>query len=385
MENNPPAEAPVADSTESVSLPSSTPESNFGFDWASQLDNAIGQELDKESSEESKEETPSEDTAKETGEEKVTEKEETPSDETPKGLTAKAAIKWKELRSEAAEAAKLREQLTAKDQELESLKSKTSSPELEELRQKAEQLSKINSEYEAELATARVEATQEYKELVKAPLENVATYLMDLSKKYDIKDSDLFSAISEQDNTQSDKLADVASSMNERDRLKFYRAADDYAAIMERRTQFQINAKQKIADIQKRQEAETLLAKQTQQQAQEKYTSEYQAATKDVLDTMRKNIPVLADEEIATEVQKLSSVDYSNANVDLKAYLANAGAVLPHMLKAFKALEAQLEESNKTIASYRNSSAPAGGGKANDDASSYEGMGFLEALEAKIG
>jgi hypothetical protein len=313
----------------------------------------------------------SESDAKEEPSEKETE-------ETPKGLTDKAAVKWGELRNEN----------RAYKKEIETLKS-----ELEKARStpavdtsEVERLKQINAEYENELAVARVEATTEYKSNVVEPMVNVVGFLNTLAERYEVPSRALLEAMAESDSAkQSDLLTDLGASMNERDRLRLYSAADDYNEIIRRRDYYQSTSRERMTQIEQQRQAEI-----SQQQAESEKTvaeakAAYEKASSKVFEDLKKQIPVLSDEEIATDVQRLAKGDYTNADPELKSYLAHSGAILPHLLKALQSAKTDLDKANKTIAGYRNGSPKAGSGSSETSRSLPEDVGFLEALDQQLG
>lgn len=311
---------------------------------------------------------------------KAEESEEKPAEETPKGLTEKAAVKWGELRAEAAKAKEYVKEIETLKAELE--KAKASPVDTSEV----EKLKQINSEYERELAVARVEATQEYKSNVVEPMVNVVGFLNSLAERYELTSRDMLAAFGETDvNKQSDLIADIAASMNERDRLKFYAAADDYNEVIRRRDLYQAHSTERMQQIEADRQAE--IAKQ--QAESEKTSAEtkaaYAKATEKVFEDLKKSVPVLEDEEVAEDVLRLAKEDYSSADPELKSYLAHSGALLPHILKALKAAKSELAEANKKIVGYRNGSPKAGSGSSDAARDVDSDVGFLEALEQHLG
>ena len=301
-------------------------------------------------------------------------------EETPRGLTEKAAVKWGELRAEAAKAKEYAKEVETLKAELE--KAKTTPVDSEEV----EKLRKINSEYEQELSIARVEATQEYKSNVVDPMVNVVGYLNGLASKYELSSKEMLTAFAEADpSRQSDMIADIAASMNERDRLRFYASADDYAEIIRRRDMYQSNSRDRMAQIEQQRQAE--LSKQ-QAEAEKSLTESkqaYEKATSKVFEDLKKTVPVLSDEEVAADVQRLAKGDYSSADPELKAYLAHSGALLPHILKALREAKSELDAANKKIVGYRNGSPKAGGGSSESTRNVPDDVGFLEALDQQLG
>jgi len=299
------------------------------------------------------------------------------SEETPKGITEKAAVKWGELRNENRTYKKQVEELKAEVEKLKSTPAVDSS-ELEQLR-------RINSEYEQELSVARVEATQEYKQNVYEPMVNVVGYLNGLAQRYELNSKDMLAAFSEADPAkQSDMVADLAASMNERDRLRFYAANDDYNEIIRRRDYYQTSSRDRMAQIEQQRQSELARQQEESQKTTAQVKEAYDKATSKVFEDLKKQVPVLSDAEVAADVQRLAKGDYSNANPELKSYLAHSGALLPHLLKSLREAQANLEKANKTIAGYRNSSPKAGGGSADLSKNVGEDVGFLEALEQQL-
>lgn len=301
-------------------------------------------------------------------------------EEVPKGLTEKAAVKWGELRAEAAKAKELAKTVESLKAELEAAKAApVNAQELEQLRQ-------INQQYEQELAVARVESTQEYKQNVVDPMVNVVEFAESLAAKYEVNSREMLAAFAESDAAkQSDLLTDIGANMNERDRLRFYAAADDYAEIIRRRDAYHSTSHERMQAIEAQRQAELARYQQESEQAAAAAKAEYEQATEKVFNDLKESVPLLADEEVAAEVQRLAKGDYSGADAELKAYMAHSGALLPHLLKALKEAKSELEEANKKIVGYRNSSPKAGSGSSDSSKSLPEDVGFLEALEQQLG
>lgn len=361
------------------------------FDWAARLDSTLEQALDPSNkTEETKtgDTKATEDKTEEVKTEDTKAPTESDKDEVPKNLTEKAQVKWKELKAEAAEAEKLKSVLAEKDAEIERLKSEqkpADTSEIESTKKALEDLRKVNEEYEKELSVARVEATQEFKNSIVRPMANIMNYASDLAKRYEIKDSDILSALAEEDSAlQNEKLTEVASLMSERDRLRLYALADDHAAVMAKREEFRESAREKLNSIQKASEEASAKLKLELEQHEKATKAEYQTATEKVLGDLVKSIPVLKNEDVLNDVKSIAASDMAKSPAEIRAYLTQAGAILPHLLRAYNELNAKLQDSEKTILSYRGNSAPAGGGKATDPSALDPGIGFLEAIEAGI-
>lgn len=301
-------------------------------------------------------------------------------EETPRGLTEKAAVKWGELRAEAAKAKEYAKEVETLKAELE--KAKTTPVDNSEL----ERLKQINSEYEKELAVARVEATQEYKSNVYEPMVGVVGFLNTLAQRYELDSKDMLNAFSEADPAkQSDTIAEIAASMNERDRLRFYAASDDYNEIIRRRDYYQNSSRERMTQIEQQRQNEIARQQQESEKSVTEAKAAYEKATSKVFEDLKKTIPVLSDEEVSADVQRLAKGDYSNANPELKAYLAHSGALLPHILKALREAKSELDAANKKIVGYRNGSPKAGRGSSESTRNVPDDVGFLEALDQQLG
>lgn len=371
-----------------VTPPSTTPET----DWASRLDSEIDSALnsDPDSEAEPKKELKPEPKAKaekkvEKPVENVDQKDKTPEEnaekeEVPKGLTEKAAVKWGELRAEAAKAKEYQKELASVKAELEDLKSKgLDQSELEKLRA-------LNEEYEQELATARVESTQAYKTHVIQPMTDVVNYVESLSKQYSLSAKEIMDAFSESDTQkQSELITDLASSMNERDRLRLYACADDFSAILQRRDFYKQASQERLSRLEHAQRTQLEQMQQEQMRQVEANKKEYAAAVEKVFADLKESVPILQDEKVAEDVLRLAKGDYSDADPELKAYMSHSGAILPHLIQALKEAKAELEEANKKIVGYRNSSPKAGAGSADANKDLPDDVGFLDALEQQLG
>ena len=390
-----PADESTIETSSQAGIEVQPPLNNPVDDWASRLDSEIDT-LNKETgaslhgkpdetgekpktSREVKKSGAEAETDKNVGEEKPGEGEEKPKEEAPKGLTEKAAVKWGELRAEAAQAKVLSKEVESLRAELERAKATVpNTAEIEHLRQ-------VNQAYEQELSVARVEATQEYKSNVVSPMTDVVGFVGELAQRYELDQRSMLAAFSEPDPAkQSDLIADIAGSMSERDRLKFYATCDDYSEIIRRRDIYQNYSRERRTQL----DAEYNSQVQNQQTEYARQATEaqsaHEAATEKVFGDLKRSISVLEDEEVATEVKRLAAGDYSNADPELKSYLSHSGAILPHLLKALKAAQAELGEANKKVLGYRNGSARAGSGSSENSHSLGNETGFLDAIESGL-
>jgi len=351
-ESSAPAEvsAPVESST-----PTSTPESS-GSDWLGSLDKALADiqnpkatpEVESVQSEESE------------SEEKPTAEVES-DDETPTSMTRSAGAKFKELKSE------LKDWKT-KYAELEKVVSESGSKPPEDY----EALKSKVEEYERELSVTRVEATQEFKQAVVQPLNQVLTTAYSLADKYGVEEKTLQEALAETNlDKQSEMLQDLASGFTERDRLGLYRMADDVAVLLKRKDDIKANAQSAYSTLTERQQKESSTART--------------AALDTVYKTLSEKIPLFKNKDIADKVKSIAtSTDVASSRPDVQAYATYAGAILPHIVREYTSQANKIAELEKTISSFRKTVPKAGGGKQTAAQGLSADVGFLEALESHM-
>jgi hypothetical protein len=348
---------PEVASTESTQ---SAPE----MDWMASLDKALtGIQSPKPNSEVTEEATVEEtetEAAQESEPESNSEADDSV-DEVPKSMTRSAGAKFKELKSE------LKDWKT-KYAELEKVLEEAGSKPPEDY----EALKTKVAEYEKELSVTRVEATEQYKQAVVAPLNNVLTAAYSLADKYGVEEATLQAALAETNiDKQSEMLQDLASSFSERDRLGLYRMADDVALLLKRKEEIKANA----------QSAYSTLSEQQKKEATEARTK----ALSSVYSTLSEKIPLLQNKDIASKVKSIAdSTDILSSKPDVQAYATYAGALLPHLVKEYQSQSSKIAELEKTIASFRKTVPKAGGGKQTATKNLNSDVGFLEALESHL-
>lgn len=350
---------------------SSTPPPSTEMDWMASLDKALtniqnpqsetgsedsvsGESVESESESESESEpdselgsTPDSDDAED--------------QEVSKSMTRSAGAKFKELKSELKD-------WKAKYAELEKVLEEAGSKPPEDY----EQLKAKLEEYEQELSVTRVEATEQFKQAVVQPLNNVLTAAYSLADKYGVEEKVLQEALAEPNlDKQSEMLQDLASGFSERDRLGLYRMADDVALLLQRKEEIKANAKS----------AYSTMTEQQTKQAQESRTK----ALDTVFNTFSEKIPLFKNKEIASKVKAVAtSTDLLSSKPDVQAYATYAGAVLPHLVREYQSQATKIAELEKTISSFRKTVPKAGGGKQTTTQSLSPEVGFLEALEARL-
>jgi len=301
------------------------------------------------------------------------------SDELPdtlKNSTKKAQQAWAEQR-EALRAEKRRaEELAAKVAELE--KAKVDPAEIEKIKQ-------INSEYERELQVARVEATQEYKEAVLAPLGQVQESVSNLATKYDISPKDLFESLADPD---GDKITDLAAGMNDRDRFRLYEMAEKFGKIRTIRDRVVSNAKVALEKIQ--------AAREEQQKAQfESFSKDYERAVETVGKTITEASPIFRrvegndewNRQIDEAERFAKSAQLNSADPNIRAGIAWRAAFSPLLYNQVTKLYGELKEAQSQLAKYTNAKPKAGGGASPADIGSgnqpkYDD--FLDALKGEL-
>ena len=273
----------------------------------------------------------------------------------------------------------LREELELKVAELEKARSTADPEEIQKLRQK-------NEEYERELQISRVEATQEFKDAVVAPMMQLRGDIDALSNKYEVPQRDIFQALSESDpSVRADKLSDIAAGMNDRDKYSLYEMENKYQKIESTREKVVTHAKLALQKIQEHRDEQIKL-----QQAES--AKMYNSAFSQVWEMTQKNLPMLRHVEgddawnaqIDDIVKTAANPNFESLDDAERAKFAIRSAAAPLLVNQFVNLYNKYQELEKAMAKYQTVTPKAGGGGSSAPASSEEFDGFLEAISAKL-
>lgn len=279
---------------------------------------------------------------------------------------------WKAERSR-------REELEAKVAELESGRSAEAPEEVQRLRAQ-------NEEYERELQVARVEATQEFKDVVTVPMQQIRGAIDSFSSKYEIAQKEIYEALSDDDaSARADKLSDLAAGMNDRDKYSLYELEKQYLAVEATREKVVSHAKLALQKIAEHREEE---AKLQHGEAQKRYG----AAFNQVWEITQQNLPMLrpieGDQEWNAQIQDIvtaaANPNFEGLDDTERAKVAIRSAAAPLLVNQFLQLYGKYQELEKAMSKYQAVTPRAGGGTSPSAAPKEEFEGFLEAISAKL-
>jgi hypothetical protein len=294
----------------------------------------------------------------------------------PTNMTKKAQEAWAGMRKEFKEEQKRRQELEAKVAEYE--KSSASAEEVEKLKAQ-------NSEYEKELQVARVEATQEFKEAVLAPMSKVQASISALAAKYEISEKELFESLVE---PEGDRITDLAAGMNDRDRFRLYETADQFVKVQTIREKVVNNAKLALEKIQSHRETQA-------KEVYENYTKEYKNSLENTWKDLAEKIPLFqrieGNEDWNAQIDEVEnfarSVDMNDPNPEFRSAMALRAAVSPLLLNQVNVLFDKLKTAQAALAKYQGAKPKAGGGvspSASGSAPVEQYDDFLEALRDNL-
>lgn len=272
-----------------------------------------------------------------------------------------------------------REELEIKVAELESGRSAEAPEEVQRLRAQ-------NEEYERELQIARVEATQEFKDAVVAPMQQVRNSIDSFAAKYEIPQKEIFEALSDDDaSARADKLSDLAAGMNDRDKYALYELEKQYLTVEATREKVVNHAKLALQKIQEHREEE---AKVNQSDARKRYS----AAFNQVWEITQQNLPMLRPIEGDNEwnsqingiVEYAANPNFEGLDDTERAKVAIRSAAAPLLVNQFLQLYGKYQELEKAMSKYQAVTPRAGGGTSPSAAPKEEFDGFLEAINAKL-
>jgi hypothetical protein len=350
----------------------------------------IGEELEKAASTET-EEKPAE------TEEKPAETEEKPAEtderdlaeDFPKAedlaerLDEKAQAKWGELRTELAEERKRAAELEAKldDTQKQSVASK--------LEEELADARKVISEYEGELAVARVEQTPEYKRVVAEPLQAIMDAAEALATRNEVDVNRVFDVLAETQNIerQTKEIEALTENMSQRDTHMIYRMVDDAASLFAKDAQLKTHAAEAMVEIETQQAAQL-------QEAAKLQAIEVRSAVSKIYDKMESVLPTLEDDKgkevpFETFKEKTLGDDYTKLGAEHQAYALSAGTVLPPLIRAVRQRDAKIAQLEERLAKFDKATPKAGAGgsgvKATKPSSPIgEEEGFFDAVSKQI-
>ena len=272
-----------------------------------------------------------------------------------------------------------REELESKIAELESGRNAEAPEEVQRLRAQ-------NEEYERELQVARVEATQEFKNVVTIPMQQIRGAIDSFASKYEIPQKEIYEALSDEDSSaRADKLSDLAAGMNDRDKYALYELEKTYLGVEATREKVVSHAKLALQKIQEHREEEAKLQLTESQKR-------YGAAFNQVWEITQQNLPMLrpieGDHEWNAQLQDIvttaANPNFEGLDDTERAKVAIRSAAAPLLVNQFLQLYGKYQELEKAMSKYQAVTPRAGGGTSPSAAPKEEFDGFLEAINAKL-
>lgn len=262
-----------------------------------------------------------------------------------------------------------------------------------------EQTKKQLAEYDQELKVVKVEATREFKETIKKPMEETAKAATELCQRNDLPAADLLAAFNEPDKGKRyAALSTISAGMNDFDREELRDLAKSYRDLADKRSRIVSDADVALALInQKRETQEKLLREQqtsTMTEQQKSIEQGWQAGMEKSFQHVVSQIPYFKRaegnetwnkgiDEIENTVKQLDYKKLVDLPVATQTQLVTAGLCLPHVARTAQALQARLQSVEAELAKYRKSSPRAGG--TSTDAGAAVADDPTETNESRMG
>jgi hypothetical protein len=376
--------------TTAAAEPVPAPDNNdFGSNFGDLLDKAFSS--DPQPPEAPAAETPEPKTEPEKTEEPATKTEEptssaTEDDEAPKNMSPKAAEKWAVLKAKTKAAEERAAELERRIAESET-KGQTNVKAEQELAALNKKLSDYETKFkeqENEIAVSRVEATEEYKQVVVAPMQQLVSQIEGMAKKYDVSLDTLLRAVVAGPDDNS--LEEAVGSFSQRDQTRIFNVQEQYHDIQKRRESIRGNAQEAMRIVEERR------TQQQQQQLAEE-NKVWERALDEGWEELKASTPLFAEMEKiperkaqADEIRNyIRSGQVINMAPKEKARLLYQGAAAP-MLEAiareFFNENKQLKE--KLDAMKAASPSPSAGSAASEDNATYDDYDFETIIEKKL-
>lgn len=307
-------------------------------------------------------------------------------EEAPKNMSPKAAEKWAVLKAKTKAAEERVAELEKKisESQVSGESSSKAEAELQSVQQKLAEYEAKFKEQENEIAVNRVEATDEYKQVVVAPMQQLVSQIESLSKKYEVPLDGLLRAIVAGPDDSS--LEEAVGSFSARDQTRIFNFQEQYLEIQNRRESIRNNA----------QEAMRVVEERRQQKAQESAAAEnkmWEKALEDGWEELKQSTPLFAEMEKipdrkaqADEIKNfVRSGKIINMSPNEKARLLYQGAaapVLESIAREFFNENKQLKE--KLGALQAATPSPSSGSSSVLDSSEEGDIDFEKLIEKKL-
>ncbi len=288
------------------------------------------------------------------------------------GLDDKAKIQWGKLRSELKETKAAQAALA---DELEGVRKQAPVTELEtQLKQVTAEL----EEFRQSAAVYDVEKSDEYVAQVAEPIEAMMDVAEEIATRNEIPPEDLIDAMALEGKAQDEKLRDITEDMSDRDKNRVYRMMDDAAIVFQRSQQM----KDQAAELAVKYENADLARKE---QAAKKSLIEVRSGIEKVFEKFQKVTPSLG-EDVSFEAIKAKTMeeDFSTLTPNHRAYALAAGAVVPKMISALRARDAEIAKLNGELSGMVKAKPKAGGDHSSATPVS-EGKSLMDVIENELG
>jgi len=256
-------------------------------------------------------------------------------EEPPKRLSKAGREDWDKMRAAKTE---LRTQVKERDTEIEDLRKQVA--EIPELRKQAESF----TEADRELAFTRVEATQEYKEKIDRPWNEIRSVAAQIAEGAEVNAGELISALQEEDAGQRRQLLKgLTEYMEPIDRDDVFKMARDTQTLMAEQDRIRTEAKEAFK------ETSALAEKRTAEEARQAREA-YGAEVADVVPALQERIPFEELEKGETESgvyqriqEKVEAEDFSSFSERQKVFAVASGHLMPRVVKQLVSAQKKIE------------------------------------------
>ena len=227
--------------------------------------------------------------------------------------------------------------------------------DLEALRAKFE-------EAEKELSVTRLEATDYYKSKIATPLSELEIALEGVAKDYELKDTDIKSALSLTGKERAKALSELAEGMVDFDRKRFYDMVDHYGRLQAARVSALADAKTTYQQLQAAQKEESARASAERKAAWAK------AAQEKWEKSILADAPFLAkqtgdaewDSSVESAKKFAETVDYTELDLPSQTTVMHRAAAWPVLVGMTQGLQRQVDQLKLQLSEYKGATPSAG-------------------------
>ena len=285
--------------------------------------------------------------------------------ETTKAFDPKARNAFKELRYQHRDLTRKVKGMAELQAKLDEAVKKAGAP-VEALETLQKDLTEVRAKYEAaekELSVARLEGTDYFKAKIGQPLSDLEIALEGVAKSYELKESEIKSAMALTGRGKAKALSELAQGMEESDRHLFYEMVAQYANLQQARKAALEDAKNTYEQLQAS-EKEKAAREQTARREQ------WGAAAKATWEQVVSEVPSLAqatgnpewDSALDTAKKFAETVDFGELDLPSQAVVMHRGGAWPVLVGENRGLKRENEQLKLQIAELRGASPSAGPG-----------------------